>query len=496
MRYLFRTCCLLAAVFIGGCVAQRVVWSPDGKLAAILGDDGLHVCDVSGKLSPLLVPDAKYAAWMPDSQRLIVDSKHGFQTWQEASRAFPEDAAVASKNAEAVRTELLTASHGWSAFIDDVTIKLSLTNIQLTMALMNLRDNSDPKAVATLAAKLNHEGQKAFAEQTIIEDVVQIYTIDGDSAVAGAEIDRRQSAGVGVKNLRVSPTGDAVLISWSEQGSTENEQEPLKLLLVPTDGSRKSYEVGQGAEYPDWSPDGKYVIYITPADSKKHLMQIMVGILSRQQVVDENGHFLDAGHLPDREDLAGFIYNELSRVRVAKDGRIFFDTMEISLPAAAKDFDTEPMIFCFEPGKQSTLTRVVPRSAVQTIGNDAQYFELSPDARYISIPFDDGRVSVLDIATGEAQLVQLGVASPGNNQWHLESIPAWRTATELTFMRPVDSTSREVVRYSVPDKKATVISTDWPASLGDWLTGKQPSSATNDSTAPSSRTVPVPSTEK
>jgi hypothetical protein len=472
---------LLAAVLFGGCVAQRVVWSPDGNRAAILGDDGLHVCDVSGKLSPVLVPDVKCVAWLPDSQRVVVSTQRAFKTWQDASQAYPEQAAAAGKKVEAVRAELLAATHGWSTFVDDTKKKLSLTNVQLALSLMNLRDNS--ASTDTLTAKLDDEGKKAFSEQMIVEDIVQIYTVSETNATAGAELYRRPNAGNGIQSLRVSPTGQAVLVSNSEQGPAENEQEPLKLLLVPTDGSGKSCEIGRGAEYPDWSPDGKYVIYITPADWKENQMQVMVGVLVRQQVTDENGHFLEADHLPVREDLAGFLYNGLSRVRVAHDGRIFFSAAEISLPAAVKDIDPELTIFSFDPGKQSTLTRVVPRSAMQTLGNAAQYFELSPDARYVCVPFDDGRVSVLDIASGEAQLVQPEAKREADNQSQLASVPAWRTARELTFVRPVaNSTAHEVVRYSVPDKTATVISAAWPASIGGWLAAQQPASSENSFT--------------
>jgi hypothetical protein len=136
---------------------------------------------------------------------------------------------------------------------------------------------------------------------------------------------------------------------------------------------------------------------------------------------------------------------------------------------SAADFNAEGTIFSFDPEKQATLTRVVARGATQTIGNAAQYFELSPDARYLSIPFSDGQVSVLDIAKGESQWVQ-AVGEANTDNLNPATLPVWRTSTELTFLRPVkDSTTHEVVRYSIPDKTATVISGDWPASLGGWI---------------------------
>src|SRR5262249_54109095 len=107
----------------------------------------------------------------------------------------------------------------------------------------------------------------------------------------------------------------------------------------------------------------------------------------------------------------------------------------------------------------------------------AQFFELSPDGRYLSIPFDDGRVSVLDIATGEAQLVQpdADTSGDGSGDLKLVTVPTWRTATELTFARRVaSSTAQEAVRYSLVDKTTAVISADWPAEIGGWLSKTPP----------------------
>ena len=61
---------------------DRVTWSPDGTRAAVLGDDGLHVCDVAGKLSPVLVPDVRCVAWMPDSKRMVVCIEGESKNWR------------------------------------------------------------------------------------------------------------------------------------------------------------------------------------------------------------------------------------------------------------------------------------------------------------------------------------------------------------------------------------------------------------------------------
>src|SRR5690242_10334428 len=82
--------------FLGGCVSQRIIWSPDGKQAAVLADKGLHVCDAEGRLSGLLVPDTRIAAWFPDSVRLAVVVQERFQTWADLKQRMPQQTRIES----------------------------------------------------------------------------------------------------------------------------------------------------------------------------------------------------------------------------------------------------------------------------------------------------------------------------------------------------------------------------------------------------------------
>jgi hypothetical protein len=475
MRFFSRLCVLSLLLLVAGCVGERIVWSPDGKRAAVLGDDGLHVCDVTGKLSPVLVANATCAAWLPDSKRSVVSTQKIFSKWQDASRALPDEVETARNNVSAVRDELAAATD-WSKFFNNTKQKLHLSDLQLTLTVMCVRDAS----AGVLGLKMDQKGKDAYKSQQIRQDVLQVYELGDSGATAGPVLYQQITTGRGIENLRVSPNGKGVLVSCNQINPGSDEQELKELLLASTDGSKKVVELGRGAMYPDWSADGRYVVYITPADWNSSRPQVLVGVLARQQVTDDSGNYLDAAQRPAREDLAGLLFNELARVRVAKDGRIFFSAAEINLPAAVKDFDSQATVFSFDPGKQSTLTRVVPRSALQTVGDAAQYFELSPDARYLSIPFGDGRVSVLDIASGEARIVQPESKHETGKQSELASVPVWRTATELTFVRPrAGGKGGEAVRYSMTDSSATVISTDWPASVGGWV-APQPAATKSD----------------
>jgi hypothetical protein len=87
---------------------------------------------------------------------------------------------------------------------------------------------------------------------------------------------------------------------------------------------------------------------------------------------------------------------------------------------------------------------------------------------------------VLDIANGNAKVVQW-VAEGNGKDLKLQSVPAWRTATELTFIEPSDDLKRhEIVRYSVPDATKTVMSGGWPEGTLDVLS-KAPEPVTQPS---------------
>ena len=64
---------LLTTVTFCGCIPEKkIIWSPDGRTAAIIGGDGLYLCDESGKLSSHIAEMVKEALWLSDSKQLLV----------------------------------------------------------------------------------------------------------------------------------------------------------------------------------------------------------------------------------------------------------------------------------------------------------------------------------------------------------------------------------------------------------------------------------------
>ena len=460
-------CLAIGIALAVGCVPERVVWSPDGSRAIVLGDDGMHLCDVSGRLSGPTAPNASSAEWMPDGKRVVASMMINLNTWDDVSKAFPQDASEAVKNIDAVRAELLTFKDQWANFIDNTAKKLGLPRGQLLIALFKLGQDEGK----SLRLKLSQQMGDNLLNPQLNEFVVQVF-VAGESQLTPGEVLYRKMQAQGdngkIVALRLSPTGTMVALTLDQSGFSNGH--PNELMVFSTDASGKSCDLGMAAAYPDWSVDGKYVVYVRPANWHPDDKDLLPGALTRRRVVDDKGALFETEHLPDVQDLAGLAFDGWARVRVARDGRIFFSATELTLPVTVPDVPTQGTIFYFDPERSATLTRAVPRGAADTVGNSPNYFELSPDARYVSIPFGDGRVSVLDIVEGDAQLVQ-PVAEGNGKDLKLQSVPVWRTATELTFIRPTADLQRhEIVRYSVTDKSATTFSAGWPSGTFDILT--------------------------
>lgn len=99
----------LLLLLLSGCLEKHFVWSPDGNRAAVIAKDGLHLCDADGKLSPLLLPNVYQAAWLGDSQGLVVARGREVGDWTSIARVLgPERAGKVVAEAESLWQKLET----------------------------------------------------------------------------------------------------------------------------------------------------------------------------------------------------------------------------------------------------------------------------------------------------------------------------------------------------------------------------------------------------
>jgi len=476
---------LVVMVMLVGCIPERGVrWSLDGTRGLVLGDDGVRVCDVEGGLTGAVILEAVQAAWMPDGKRVVVLHGKELKTWKEIEAAFPDEAAEAKKKADnmvlhikakadevvqAIQESIRQSKWSDGAASRGRTAREMFNSFGLTF--FYLRDEKPETIKGELAAVWEYARR-----HSIMQRMVRLYDVSGPEAKAGAMVTTWVSESMpdtiaGYDMFRVSPTGHAVAIAGHDG-----------LIVAATDGSGVRMK-NKDANSPDWTADGKYLVYITTTGEGKGMET-----LARRKMVDDQGEFLKKGlkleELPKEEELVALMSGGFPRVRMLKDGRILFSAFDIPmptvLPVSWQDAGAEwtPVLFAFNP-EDRKLSRLMSPEMVKAIREDLAendimlLADVSPDGKRVSLFGQFGRVMVMEVETSKLHRLQQEPMAEKTSGF--VSLPSWRTGEELTFVRPrADKKGNEVVRYHLASKEVTVISGDWPMEVKEgWLEKKK-----------------------
>jgi dipeptidyl aminopeptidase/acylaminoacyl peptidase len=259
-----------------------------------------------------------------------------------------------------------------------------------------------------------------------------------------------------IDDLRVSPDGGmlAFVTRW-RKGWHESEMRSLSVVPA-TAGSKPAVVADQVSRFPDWSPDGRSLMYVqsegVDADDDA------LGQIRRRAIRDSKGAIL--GEFAGAENLATVVFRGTLKVRCLLDGRVLFTAKAVSLPVLSRDMPNGSTLFILNPGQPGSISRAFSISVDQKLPDALDLFELSPDEKHIAVPGSKGRVSVIAMATGEITPV---IDKDGTGE--LLAIPVWRNSNQLSLVVPAGSVygspkREEFVLWS-PDK-TVVISHGWP----------------------------------
>jgi hypothetical protein len=260
------------------------------------------------------------------------------------------------------------------------------------------------------------------------------------------------------QEVRAAPGGRAVAFV----AQTALERSPGNRLMVAlTDGSGVVEIARNVATLGDWTADGRAMAYVQASSEITNSELPQLGALIVRRVFAADGK-LDLE--PEPKALAGVLVSSDVRVRCLRDGRILFNTAEISLPMAKADGGSaQEQLFALDPARQSTLVRLVPRSAEGSVPKSLTYFDVSPDERRVLIGSTQGEVSVLTFATGEVKHVQ----AAGDE---MSGVPQWRNAEEFSYVKR--NSEKDGVKPAHPcdlvlrrGDAETVLSASWPTEM-------------------------------
>jgi hypothetical protein len=449
------------ALLVAGCVPKRYEWSPDGKWMTVISDAGLRFADAQGNLLPGTIEGVSVATWFPDSKRVLVARTINEKTWDALTPYLSSDQARTIADAGQFATDFLMTYEWnaqnpgtWDNFSD--ALKRQEQQVKRDPREMDayglaigvyVRDHADN----ALREKIPPARWKELEDLVQPVTFIQIYNVDIAGATAGRTL---MTTLKGVNELRVSPTGRAVLAVTDGQND-----HVYQIWAMSADTQAAPLLVSDAANwYPDFSPDGRTIIFtraITPAMGSEDMQ---LGSLCRATVIGDDSALLK--QVNASQDLVALMYSSLTRIRCLKDGRIIFATANVTLPATSGDMPQHAELFVLYPGKQQTVSRLLSADAAAKMGDCPQYFEVSPDETFLSIPSKSGSVTVVNLATGTVMVVQ---DKPIENQnLGLMTVPAWRIGNELTMIAPGKSGHPAVTLWSASTNQMRTLSTDWP----------------------------------
>jgi dipeptidyl aminopeptidase/acylaminoacyl peptidase len=421
-----------------GCGVRRIAWSPDGKRAAVLGQDGLYFCDADGKLSGVQVSNVAMTEWFADSQRLAIIRAANASSWPEIEAHLrAEERVQIVQQGQAVWREM-SAGHEWKG-------------------LLNLFDH--PDAVVVYLKTIDGVNQKIGPDLPMLQQkeatvfALSVGTIKSNQVILGPALVEtlQQPLPMG---LRVSPSGAAIALT-----TVAGKRHGARLLVAASDGSAPGQIVSEEAcAHPDWSKDGRSLLYVNATGAMASEDDMRLGELTRRQVINAAGAVEVQN---DHDDLAVVLFDVNLGVRALADGRILFVALDVPLPVTAPEMPQQPQIFAYDPNRRPPLTRVLPRKILENLPQDISFFELSPDDKKVLMAADKGIVMVLTLADAAVTVVQ------GAGGEDAPAFPCWRGSDEICYFSPSPSNTAGHAWEVALWKNGTnrVISPGWPAEI-------------------------------
>ena len=418
---------LVASALVSCVPEERVWWSPDGQTAVVRSADALHLADPGGSLGPALDLGGKLDSaipggvdWLPDNNGFIFARTRPAAHWDEAKALIPAtDAKVIEDLARILPGIAATAIQA----SEEKSLKaafeaLPLKSSPLLQAAVGVAWENDPVGISKLLSPLA-DGQPVLDALSGPDGKIQIHEICRQMVANG------QASGspeVLVTNLRghgmVQVSPDGKLAACFRVGMEENSRE---LVILPLAGGQEvSVAGGTGLSFA-WAPDSHALILARPVGLDGPLSTI-----DRLPVCDAAGNLLTSRDAPPSVPLVRAVLLDGPAISVLPDGRVFFASTVGSWPAAANTRDSQPKLFL--AAADGSEVKEIP-CAPGTLPMDLRFHVLSPDGKHAAlVESGSSAVAVVDLATGEVNLIEAPVAD-----WDNHSLPAWRGNTEMIF---------------------------------------------------------------
>lgn len=471
-------------MLITGCGPEEWIgWSPDGKQGVI---NGTELIDPAGNLLGAVAGENEsVAAWLPDSQRVLVVRSVPAQDWSEYAALLGTERALAVVQASAEAARLLSEHQGpledfqESAEFQSWSDGVSLRGIDIEAVMYFLKVTRpgllDPVLDAA-AKKQNAQAKENAAENADQTPMTGAKLLEQIGAPRISELHLRRAIASGESDdqllfrcadrlcgIAVSPTSRAVAFIRQEGATDKNRK--LALYVMALEAGAQPVLVANGAEFAAWSPDGQEIAFTKSDVRREPKSGSCLGSIAHRRVCAADGSVI--AEPEDSEDAAGLILTEYpARLAWLPNGRILFAGAKFTLPATTRDLPENLTLFALQLTPSPVIEQLIPDSIPARLTQRANFFTVSPDGKKVAVLGKAGAVSVLTLATKSFATLQDSIPQIGKkNDDDNVLVPAWRTADELAFLvgagDPAGSPGRAEVVLGSLDGGKRAISKTW-----------------------------------
>lgn len=439
----FRLClALVCCLLLAGCFDfKRVFWAPNGQVAALIAEDTLYFCDAKGELAGPFLTNAYAVSWFSNSQDFLVETSIKAKTWTDFTNTSKGE-WVREISAEAASLV--------------PRLKAGETSGEV---LGNLKETKGEGFVEALWLCWRDCHGSELADIKEHEDLVKEREAQTYLIQRMRYADRQVSKTTELFQA-ITPCLDLRLSPDEKWFATTGIAGPLSVASATEPGVPVTIETNQVSFFPDWTPDGRSLVFIK-ADGSASGQSIRLGVISRRLVLDDHGA-LKANN--PNEDIAGLIFDETGKVRCLKDGRIVFSSIEVRLPATAREMPQREQLYAIDPERYHSVIKLIPQDLEAEVPQKWVTFEVSPDSKRISAELDNGGVIIYDLASGKVETVQ-----PDADRKSSGITPVWKTADELCFAAiATESTTNQLHRLDLAiwkNGKTQILSDSWPTNV-------------------------------
>jgi len=460
-RIAYRALIAALALWLPACLPEeRFWWSPAGDRAVVAIEDELHLADEDGGLralpATLSMRDAlvKGVSWLPDGSGFVCQRTRLVASWEEVRTLVPAEEAAAVDALMPAVLPLLEAAvkmAGEVATVEAVVKALPLADGKLFLLALHRAFEKDPAAVERCVQVLPKGAEmlaafKKGAAGYALEEIVLMRLV----VPAAAPVSLLRSVLKPVVLPKVSPAGAFVACL-----KLDEKNESIELHVLPLEGGAGRLIARGVSGALDWMPDGRSLVFMVPIGGEGEKLQ---GI-HRVQVIDDTGKLIKPG---EPLTLATAITLNRPALQVLPDGRVLFASQPVTLPAGGAGTVLEPRLYTIAANGGSV--QAVP-TAPGDLPTNLGHFVAAPDGRHIAVvESETDAVAVVETASGKTQLI-----SPSHPKWQNRTVPAWKSATELTYAALHDDRPAWML-WSTSGGAARCISGSWKAeSTAKWL---------------------------